>query len=201
MTKPIKKFGEWFDEAKNCMDIVEPTAMALATATSDGKPSVRMVLLKAHDDAGFVFYTNNQSRKGRELEANNHAALSFYWGALHKQVRIEGMVSPVSDTEADAYFHSRPRGAQIAACVSKQSAVIAPDTDLKQLYNETEAGFEKVYMSNSSADLVMVTAITASGEVSYYHVQNKETALIPRELMNGTAVLEDGMNGVYPYHS
>lgn len=117
---PFKRFGEWFAEAEE--KIAElPNAMALATATADGCPSVRMVLLKSWDERGFVFYTNIESRKGRELAENAQASLVFYWNPLNRQIRIDGTVAPVSDEQADEYFATRPRDAQIGAWASKQS--------------------------------------------------------------------------------
>lgn len=117
---PIDLFKSWFEEAKQC-GLREPTAMCLSTCTPDGVPSSRMVLLKAVDDRGFVFYTNLGSRKGREIETNPRVALCFYWMPLGKQVRVEGRVERVSDEEADAYFASRDRQSQIGAYASKQS--------------------------------------------------------------------------------
>lgn len=117
---PIAQFLEWFEEAKT-LRVNEPTAVTLATATRDGMPSARMVLLKGADEAGFVFYTNFASRKGRELTENPHAALCFYWDTLKRQVRVEGRVEPVSAAEADTYFQSRGRDSRIGAWASKQS--------------------------------------------------------------------------------
>ncbi len=117
---PLKLFGEWFDEAQK-VEPVNPEAMALATATPDGRPSARMVLLKDWGPEGFVFYTNFESRKGAELEANGRAALLFYWRKLARQIRIEGPVEVVSEAEAEAYFASRPREAQIGAWASQQT--------------------------------------------------------------------------------
>lgn len=119
---PIALFAAWYDEAQHC-GLKNPTAVALATADAEGRPSVRMVLLKGFDAAGFVFYTNLESRKGRELRRPAaHAALCFYWPPLDRQVRVEGPVSQVSDEEADAYFATRPRQSQIGAWASRQSA-------------------------------------------------------------------------------
>src|SRR5213592_405168 len=113
--------------------------MALATSTPDGAPSVRMVLLKAADEDGFVFFTGYESRKGAELEANPRAALLFYWDPLGRQVRIEGPVERVADAESDAYFRSRPRGAQISASVSPQSHVVESRASLEALAAGLEA--------------------------------------------------------------
>jgi pyridoxamine 5'-phosphate oxidase len=118
---PIALFDAWYAEARES-DLNEPSAVAAATVDSEGRPSVRMVLMKGHDAAGFVFYTNSESRKGRELISGGEAALLFYWMTLNRQVRIEGAADRVSDAEADAYFASRPRDAQIGAWASKQSA-------------------------------------------------------------------------------
>jgi pyridoxamine 5'-phosphate oxidase len=106
--------------------------MALATTTPDGRPSVRMVLLKGVDDRGFVFYTNLESRKGQELAGNPEASLCFYWKTLARQVRIDGAVEPVSDAEADAYFESRPRTARIGAWASRQSRPMQDSLELEK---------------------------------------------------------------------
>ena len=119
-TDPFALFGEWFSEAEE-KEPNDPNAMALATATARGVPSVRMVLLKGFDERGFVFYTNLASRKGEEIAANPVASLLFHWKSLRRQVRIEGPIDPVSDEEADAYFQSRPRDSRIGAWASKQS--------------------------------------------------------------------------------
>lgn len=117
---PISVFRDWLAEAEE-KEINEPTAMTLATADSSGAPSARMVLLKGVDDSGFVFYTNTDSRKGVELDANPRASLVFHWKAMRRQVRIDGAVERVSDADADAYFASRARGSQIGAWASDQS--------------------------------------------------------------------------------
>jgi pyridoxamine 5'-phosphate oxidase len=117
---PILLFKRWLEEAK-ASEPNDPTAMTLATADAQGQPSARMVLLKDADSAGFVFYTNLESRKALDLEANPKAALLFHWKSLRRQVRIEGPVTPVSDGEADTYFATRPRGSQLGAWASDQS--------------------------------------------------------------------------------
>lgn len=117
---PFARFASWLAEAEKS-EPNDPNACCLATATPDGKPSARMVLLKGADQRGFVFYTNLESRKGRELAANPFAALCFHWKSLLRSVRVEGPVALVSDEEADAYFASRPRGSRIGAWASKQS--------------------------------------------------------------------------------
>lgn len=123
---PLPLFSAWLREAgQHRKELFEPTAMALATVGEDGHPSVRMVLLKAHSEAGFVFYTNNHSRKGRELQEDGWAAATFWWGILQRQVRIEGHVHAVSATQADAYFARRPHGSQLSAWVSQQSQPVA----------------------------------------------------------------------------
>jgi pyridoxamine 5'-phosphate oxidase len=120
MGDPFEQFRLWFAEAGQA-EPNDANAMTVATTTPDGRPSARMVLLKEWDERGFVFYTNTQSRKGEELNANPHAALLFHWKSLRRQVRIEGAVERVSDAEADAYYASRPRGSRIGAWASEQS--------------------------------------------------------------------------------
>jgi pyridoxamine 5'-phosphate oxidase len=121
---PIRQFLAWFDEASQS-GAAESNAMALATAAPDGRPSVRMVLLRGVDERGFAFFTNYESRKARELEANPQAALVFFWHELERQVRVEGRVERVSGKESDLYFESRPKGARIGAWASPQSEVVA----------------------------------------------------------------------------
>ena len=119
-TEPFTLFGEWFAEAQ-AREVCDANAMSLATATPDAKPSVRIVLLKDWDERGFVFYTNYESRKGQEMLANPQVSLNFHWKSLRRQVRIEGRVIQVESSEADAYFASRPRDAQLGAWASEQS--------------------------------------------------------------------------------
>jgi pyridoxamine 5'-phosphate oxidase len=118
--EPLRLFGQWFEDATRA-EPADANAMALATVDADGLPNVRMVLLKGFDPQGFVFYTNLESRKGRELAATPKAALNFHWKSLSRQVRIRGPVEPVTDAEADAYFASRARLSQIGAWASRQS--------------------------------------------------------------------------------
>jgi len=120
---PFRQFEAWFQEAE-AAKIPEPNAMILATATKEGRPSTRTVLLKGLDGRGFAFYSNYESRKGRELEANSQASLIFPWIALERQVIVEGTVIKVSREESDAYFQSRPRSSQLGAWVSQQSSVV-----------------------------------------------------------------------------
>jgi len=122
---PIARFRRWYAAAARHAEIPQPEAMALATADRRGRPSVRIVLLKQVDAGGFVFFTNADSRKGRELRANPHASLAFYWQPLGRQVRVEGRVSMVTDAEADAYWSTRPRESQLGGAASAQSTPIA----------------------------------------------------------------------------
>ncbi|MBI5382763.1 MAG: pyridoxamine 5'-phosphate oxidase [Opitutae bacterium] len=128
---PIALFQEWFADAR-ANEKTDPTAMALATSDPQGRPAVRMVLLKNADERGFVFYTNLESPKVADLQANARAALCFHWAVLERQVRVEGAVQPVTDAEADAYFASRPRLSQLGAWASRQSQPIAGRFVLEQ---------------------------------------------------------------------
>jgi pyridoxamine 5'-phosphate oxidase len=128
---PFAFFERWYAEAQQA-GMIEPAAMALATATPAGEPSLRIVLLRSFDRQGFVFFTNYLSRKGSELAANPRAALAFYWAELERQVRIEGQVSKVTAAESDAYFLSRPVGHRIGALASPQSQVIADRDTLER---------------------------------------------------------------------
>lgn len=129
---PIRQFERWMEEALRVEGLIEPNAMALATATHDGSPSVRMVLLKGFDEHGFRFFTNYESRKAQELETNPRAALCIWWGALERQVRIEGTIERTTPTENDEYFHSRPWYSQIGAAASEQSRPIERREILEQ---------------------------------------------------------------------
>ena len=138
---PIEQFRRWFDEALSS-GLHEPNAMTIITATPDGRPSGRVVLLKSFDERGFVFHTNYEGRKGRELEANPQCALLFYWGELQRQVRVEGRAGRISEEESDAYFRSRPRGGHIGAWASKQSQPVESREMLEQRVRELEAQYE-----------------------------------------------------------
>lgn len=142
---PIALFRLWFKEAEES-EPSEANAAALATADETGAPSVRMVLLKTADERGFVFYTNLESQKSREIEVNPRAALCFHWKSLHRQVRIEGTVTPVSDQEADEYFATRPRQSQIGAWASAQSRPLTGIFELERQIAQYAAkfGFGKV---------------------------------------------------------
>ncbi|AZY53584.1 pyridoxamine 5'-phosphate oxidase [Bordetella avium] len=139
---PIDQFALWFDEAQ-AAQVPEPNAMTLATVDASGQPSARIVLIKAFDARGFTFFTNYTSRKGEDLLANPRAALLFFWQALERQVRIEGVVERVSADESDAYFHSRPVGSRIGAWASEQSqpitreALEARERDFKARFGDT----------------------------------------------------------------
>lgn len=137
---PLTTFAAWFAEAK-AAGVYEPNAMTLATADANGRPSARVVLLKGLDARGFCFYTNYASRKGRELAENPWAALVFWWGPLERQVRVEGQVEKLSAAESDAYFRSRPRGAQLGAWASPQSQVIAGRRVLEEQLQALEAQY------------------------------------------------------------
>lgn len=142
---PVALLNRWMREAIEGYAATasgEPNAMALATADERGRPAVRMVLVKGLDAEGAVFYTNLESRKGRELQANPWAAAVLPWHPLQRQVRIEGRVTPLGAPEVDAYFATRPRGAQLAAAASEQSAFVADRVELQRRYAEVESRFE-----------------------------------------------------------
>lgn len=139
-TDPFALFGQWMAEAETS-EINDPNAMALATADAQGRPSLRMVLLKDAGPDGFVFYTNLESRKGGELAENPHAALLFHWKSLRRQIRVEGPVQPVSEAEADAYYASRARTSQIGAWASKQSRPLQGRFELEKRVAEYTAKF------------------------------------------------------------
>ncbi len=138
LQNPIKQFELWMEEAIQAK-VNEPNAMTLSTVTTDGRPSARIVLLKGVEDDQFVFYTNLQSQKGKELEGNPACALTFFWPELERQVRIEGTATQVKEDVAVAYFQSRPRGSQVGAWTSPQSSIIKD----RQLLDERAAEIEK----------------------------------------------------------
>lgn len=139
-TDPVKQFSTWFDEAVKA-EVNEPNAMHLATITADGRPSGRMVLLKGIQPEGFTFYTNFQSNKGKELEQQPACCLTFFWPELERQVRIEGVTERLSDASSEQYFQSRPRGSQIGAWASPQSAVIKDRKILEERMHSLELKF------------------------------------------------------------
>jgi pyridoxamine 5'-phosphate oxidase len=138
---PLLQFHQWFEETL-AADLHEPNAMIVATATPDGRPSARTVLLKGYDERGFVFYTNYEGRKAGELDANPACALLLYWGELERQVRIEGRATRLSDSESDAYFASRPRGSRLGAWASEQSRPVEDRSVLEERVRELEARYE-----------------------------------------------------------
>lgn len=138
---PFSQFRLWFAEAE-AAEINDANAMSLASIGADGRPSVRIVLLKGLDDRGFTFYTNTQSRKGDQLAAHSVAALNFHWKSLRRQVRIEGNVERVTAAEADIYFASRPRGSQIGAWASQQSRPLDARSTLEQATRDLEARYD-----------------------------------------------------------
>ena len=138
---PVRLFEQWFEAARKA-GILLPEAMTLATASADGAPSARMVLLKGFGEHGFEFYTNLESRKADELVANPRAALCFHWGILQRQVRVEGRVTPLSREASAAYFHTRPRGSRIGAWASRQSRPLEERAKLRRRVRELERRFE-----------------------------------------------------------
>jgi pyridoxamine 5'-phosphate oxidase len=138
---PIRLFGKWFDEARRS-GIFLPEAIAVATSTSEGSPSVRMMLLKSFDESGFVFYTNFESRKGVELEDNPSAAFVLYWNVLQRQIRVEGSVERLAPEESLAYFRTRERGSRLGAWASRQSSVLESRRELERRFEECKRRFE-----------------------------------------------------------
>ncbi len=137
---PIRQFQTWFSQALDAQ-LPEPNAMTVATVDAEGRPAARILLIKGVDERGFVFFTNYDSRKGRELAARPHAALLFHWIELERQVRIEGRVEKTSDAESDAYYQSRPLGSRIGAWASEQSAVIDSRAQLEAREREISAQY------------------------------------------------------------
>jgi pyridoxamine 5'-phosphate oxidase len=140
---PMQRFLELFAQARATPGHADPTGMTLSTIGDDGRPSARIVLLKGADARGLVFYTNRNSRKGQELAAHPEAALTFWWPHIGMQVRFEGAVAPVDDAEADAYFASRPRGSQLGAWASDQSAPLASRAELEARLAELTRRYER----------------------------------------------------------
>jgi len=138
---PINQFTKWFDEALKSK-VLEPNAMSLATVSNDNRPSCRIVLLKGIEENKFLFYTNYQSHKGKELENNPVCALTFFWPELERQVRIEGIASRVGENQSMEYFQSRPIGAQVSAWASPQSSIIENRTILEERVKQIEKRFE-----------------------------------------------------------
>ncbi len=138
---PIKQFDKWFNEALQAK-LYEPNAMTLATATTDGRPSARIVLLKGFSADGFKFYTNYLSRKGKELTKNPLASLIFYWPEMERQIRMEGTIEKLSKEVSAKYFHSRPKGSQIGAVISPQSQEIGNYQDLENKWQQLEHEYE-----------------------------------------------------------
>jgi pyridoxamine 5'-phosphate oxidase len=137
---PVRQFLAWFDQAL-ATQVVEPNAMTLATASAEGRPSARTVLLKGCDARGFTFFTNYHSRKGRELLDNPFGALVFWWPELERQVRVEGRVERVSEEESEAYYHTRPLGSRLGAWASDQSEVVPDRSWLEKRHEELEARY------------------------------------------------------------
>jgi pyridoxamine-phosphate oxidase len=138
---PFVQFGNWFEEYLNSAPL-EPNAFVLSTADAEGKPSSRVVLLKGFDPRGFVFFTNYESKKGRDLDTNPNAALNFFWPELERQVRIAGIAERTSAEESEAYFESRPPASQIGAWASKQSGVLPDRGELEERVNEIRTRFD-----------------------------------------------------------
>jgi pyridoxamine 5'-phosphate oxidase len=137
---PIRQFHTWFEQAL-AAELPEPNAMILSTVSTDGRPSARVVLIKGYDERGFVFFTNYDSRKGRELSAMPFAALTFFWPELERQIRIEGVVAKTTAEESDGYYQSRPRGSQLGAWASQQSEPVADRATLDHSLAEWEARY------------------------------------------------------------
>ena len=138
---PFAQFATWMTEALEAR-LPEPSAMTLATADADGRPSARVVLLKGFDDGGFTFFTNYESRKGQELSSNPHCALHFFWAELERQAHIEGSVEKLSREESEAYFHTRPELSQVGAWASKQSSTLTCREELENRFQELLAEFK-----------------------------------------------------------
>jgi pyridoxamine 5'-phosphate oxidase len=136
---PMRQFTRWFEQTRDVEP--DPTAMALATATPDGRPSVRTVLLKGVDDRGFIFYTNYESRKAREMEATGRASLLFFWRSVERQVRIDGTIERVSPVESDAYFETRPLDSRLSVYASRQSEAIESREVLEEAFERVKRAY------------------------------------------------------------
>ena len=143
---PVAQFDKWYLDAQKT-DISFPNAFCLATASSESRPNARMLLLKGYDSSGFIFYTNSESIKGIELQQNPQACMVFWWECLERQVRISGSISILPEYESDEYFHTRPRGSQIGAWVSRQSKVIESREVLERAFDELEDRFRNLDIS------------------------------------------------------
>jgi pyridoxamine 5'-phosphate oxidase len=139
---PFVQFRTWIDEATGTEGLLEPNAMTVASVSTDGQPSARIVLLRGYDERGFVFFTNYESRKGRELDATRKAGLLFFWPVLERQIRIDGTVERLAADESDAYFAKRPRGHRLSAWASPQSAVVSAREWLETRMIDAEQRFE-----------------------------------------------------------
>ena len=141
---PLELFKEWFDEAKKT-EINDPNALALATSSKNGIPSVRMVLLKDFNEKGFVFYTNLKSKKSQDIQSNPHASMCFHWKSLFRQIRIVGELNNVPDKDADAYYNSRSYGSRIGAWASKQSTILKKNFQIKKKCRDLQIGQDGIY--------------------------------------------------------
>ncbi|XP_031570093.1 pyridoxine-5'-phosphate oxidase-like [Actinia tenebrosa] len=198
--EPMKQFDVWFKMARESKDIQEANAMVLSTCGSDGQPSARTVLMKNYDDQGFTFFTNFTSTKGKQLMENPKACLLFYWPPLHRQVIIKGTAEKVSDEEATEYFHSRPRGSQIGACISRQSTVIPS----REVLSEREKVLKERYADESipvpkpdywGGFLVRPESIEFwNGQTSRLHNRIRFRKLIPNEEID-SKLTKLGTNG------
>jgi pyridoxamine 5'-phosphate oxidase len=141
---PLAQFRSWLGEALETPGVVEPNAMTVASVGNDGRPSLRVVLLRGYDERGFVFFTNYESRKGRELDAHPGAALLFYWAAMERQIRIEGSTARLEPNESDEYFMQRPRGHRLSAWASKQSSIVPDRAFLEMEMAREEERFKGV---------------------------------------------------------
>ena len=141
LESPTDMFRDWFEKVEN-LDNIEVNAMTLATSSKKGKPSSRIVLLKGYDEKGFVFYTNYNSKKGKEIEQNPYGSLTFHWNQLERQIRIRGKIRKISRAQSEKYFNSRPRLSQVSVLASKQSDILRNRTELEERFIEIETKYE-----------------------------------------------------------